>query len=179
MVKKITHKLKFINSFRFMPTSLSDLVDSLSETNKEKCKAWLNGKYIKSECDLIGHENTNLCFKCKKRERIWLIPSLSCIVNTISEISKKECKACMKKKMKSECDFIGIKDKQLIYKCKKCNKKWSKPVKQIIKKFPSIYQFCNNDLNEFVLLLRKIYPYEGMDSLEKFDETSLPPKEAF
>ena len=84
-----------------------------------------------------------------------------------------------KKKMKSECDFIGIKDKQLIYKCKKCNKKWSKPVKQIIKKFPSIYQFCNNDLNEFVLLLRKIYPYEGMDSLEKFDETSLPPKEAF
>ena len=75
--------------------------------------------------------------------------------------------------MKSECDFIGNKDKQLIYKCKKCNKKWSKPVKQIIKKFPSIYQFCNNDLNEFV------YPYEDMDNLEKFDETSLPPKEAF
>ena len=98
MVKKITHKLKFINSFRFMPTSLSDLVDSFSETNKEKYKAWLNGKYIKSECDLIGHENNNLCFKCEKRERIWLILSLSCIVNSISEISKNECKACMKKK---------------------------------------------------------------------------------
>ena len=60
MVKKITHKLKFINSFRFMSTSLSDLADSFSETNKEKHKAWLNGKYIKSECDLIGHENNNL-----------------------------------------------------------------------------------------------------------------------
>ena len=43
MVKKTTHKLKFINSFRFMPTSLSDLADSFSETNKEKHKAWLNG----------------------------------------------------------------------------------------------------------------------------------------
>ena len=39
-----------------------------------------------------------ICFKCEKRERIWLILSLSCIVNSISEISKNECKACMKKK---------------------------------------------------------------------------------
>ena len=30
------------------------------------------------------------------------------------------------------------------------------------------------------MLLRKgVYPYEDMDSQEKFDETSLPPKEAF
>ena len=30
------------------------------------------------------------------------------------------------------------------------------------------------------MLLRKgVYPYEDMDSREKFDETSLPPKEAF
>ena len=27
-----------------------------------------------------------------------LIPSLSCIVNSISEINKKECKACMERK---------------------------------------------------------------------------------
>ena len=55
MVKKNYTQTKVYQFFRFMPTSLSDLVDSLSETNKEKCKAWLNGKYIKSECDLIGH----------------------------------------------------------------------------------------------------------------------------
>ena len=51
---------------------------------------------------------------------------------------------------------------------------------QLIKKFSSIYQFCNGDLNKFVLLLRKgVYPYEDMDSWEKFNETPLPPKEAF
>ena len=40
--------------------------------------------------------------------------------------------------------------------------------------------FCNDDLNKFVLSLRKgVYPYEHMDSWEKFDETSIPPKEAY
>ena len=47
-------------------------------------------------------------------------------------------------------------------------------------KFPSIYQFCNGNLNKFVLLLTKgVYPYECMDSWVKFDETSLPSKEDF
>ena len=41
MVKQL-HKLRFINSFRFMPASLSDLVDNLPETNKEECKACMN-----------------------------------------------------------------------------------------------------------------------------------------
>ena len=40
--------------------------------------------------------------------------------------------------------------------------------------------FCNGDLNKFILLLRKdIHPYEYMDSWQRFDETSLPDKEAF
>ena len=108
-------------------------------------------------------------------------PSLSSITNSISEINKKECKACMERKnIKSECDFMGIKDNQLSYKCKKCNKKWLKPVNKLIKKFSSIYQFCNGDLNKFVLLLRKgVYPYEDMDSWKKYNETTLPPKEEF
>ena len=61
--------------------------------------------------------------KCKKCDRISLKPSLSSIANSISEINKKEYKACMKRKnIKSECDIMGIKDNQLSYKCKKCNK---------------------------------------------------------
>ena len=53
-------------------------------------------------------------------------------------------------------------------------------IKPSIRKFPSIYQFCNVDLNKFILLLRKgVYPYEGMDNCEKFDETAIPPKKAF
>ena len=36
--KTITYKLKFIDSFRFMLTSLSSLVDNLSEIFKKECK---------------------------------------------------------------------------------------------------------------------------------------------
>ena len=50
----------------------------------------------------------------------------------------------------------------------------------LIEQFPSIYQFCNGNLNKFVLLLRKgVYPYDDMDNWEKFDEITIPPKEAF
>ena len=43
-----------------------------------------------------------------------------------------------------------------------------------------MYQFCDGDLNKFVLLLRKgVYPYEYIYSWERFNETSLPPKKDF
>ena len=43
-----------------------------------------------------------------------------------------------------------------------------------------MHQFCNGNLNKFVLLLRKgVYPYEYMDSWESSNETSLPPKKYF
>ena len=35
--KEIIYKLKFIDSYRFMSTSLSSLADSLSEINNKKC----------------------------------------------------------------------------------------------------------------------------------------------
>ena len=70
-----------------------------------------------------------------------------------------ECKSCMENN-----------------RCKECKKL----IEGLIKKFPSIYQFCNGDLNKFILLLRKdVYHYEYIDSWKKFDETTLPPKEAF
>ena len=110
--KTITYKLKFIDSFRFMPTSLSELVDNTSG-----------------------------------------------IFNSI------ECKSCIEKiKINSECCFVGLKNNKLIYKCKECKEEWKRPL----------------NLNEFDMLLRKgVYPYEYMDSWEKFDETALPPKKDF
>ena len=43
-----------------------------------------------------------------------------------------------------------------------------------------MYEFCNKDLNKFILLLRKsVYPYEYMDNWERFNEMSLPSKESF
>ena len=120
--KTITYKLKFIDSFKFMSTSLSSLVDNLSE------------------------------------------------------ICKKECKGCEeRRKVKSVCNFTGLKNNKLNYECKECKKRWLKPVNGLIKNFPNIHQFCNGDINKFVLLLRKgVYPYEYMDSWETFDEISLP-----
>ena len=71
---------------------------------------------------------------------------------------------------------VGLKNDRLIYNCKECKEEWKRPINVLIENFPSTYQFCNG----FVMLLRKgAYPYEYMDSWEKFDETVLPPKKAF
>ena len=106
---------------------------------------------------------------------------LSDLVDNLSEINNKDCKTCMERKnIKSECDFIGFKNNRLNYRCKECKGISTKSINELIEKFPRMYQFCNGDLNKFVLLLRKgVYPYEYMDSWEKFDETTLPPKEDF
>ena len=83
-----------------------------------------------------------------------------------------------KKKIKSNYEFVGFKNGRLNYKCKECKKSCTKTLNG--KNFPTLYKFCNGDLNKFFLLLRKgIYPYEYMDSWERFDENTIPPKEAF
>ena len=85
-----------------------------------------------------------------------------------------------RKNIKSECEFIGFKNNRLNYRCKECKGTSTKSINGLIEKFPRMYQFCNGDLNKFVLLLRKgVYPYEYMDSWEKFDETTLPSKKPF
>ena len=58
--KTITYKLKFIDSFRFMSTSLSSLVDNLSEIYKKECKGCEEKRKIKSVCNLIDLENNKL-----------------------------------------------------------------------------------------------------------------------
>ena len=104
--KKIAYTLRFIDSFRFMSTSLLELVDNMS------------GNF-----------------------------------NSI------EWKSCIENNRYEQCKNL---------------------IEQLTKKFPSVYQFCNGNFSKFVLLLRKsVYPYEYMDSWEKFDETALPPKEDF
>ena len=121
---EITYKIKFIDSYRFMSSSLSKLVDNLSE----------------------GIHN-NKCFDCE-----------------------------------SNLDYIKIKkNEKLLLKCFNCNIYYKKKFnKDLMKKFKNTYSFCNNDLNKFILLLRKgVYPYEYMDSWERFNETSLPSKKEF
>ena len=124
--KKITYKLKFIDSYRFMSTSLSNFVDKLSGVKIQNVRdAW-------------------------------------------------------KEKNRLNSEFIGFKNGRLNYKCKECKKSHTKLTNESIKNFPSLYKFCNGDLNKFFLLLRKgVYPYEYMDSCERFDENAILPNEAF
>ena len=120
---KISYKIKFIDSFRFMLSSLSSLADNLSEgLHSDKCT---------------------------------------------------DCKSCI--------DCMITKDGQLIFRCFEYKKNYEKDFNnESIKRFANIYEFCNEDINKSILLLRKgVYPYEYMDSWKRFDETSLPNKEAF
>ena len=121
---EITNKIKFIDSYRFMSSSLSKLVENLSEG----------------------------------------IHSNKCL----------DCNSCL--------DYVRVtKNEKLLLKCFNYNIYYKKKFnKDLIKKFKNTYSFCNNDLNKFILLLRKgVYPYEYMDSWERFNETSLPSKEDF
>ena len=70
---------------------------------------------------------------------------------------------------------------QLIFSCFECKKDYKKDFnKELIKRFTNIYEFCNGEIDKFTLLLRKgVYPYEYMDSWERFDKILMPDKEAF
>ena len=135
---------------------------------------------IKKEHD--NGNNKTITYKIKVVDTCrFMQGKLSGLVDNLSEIDNKDCKTCVKRKyVKSECEFIGLKNNRLNYRCKECNGTSNKSINELIEKFPNTYQFCNGDLNKFVLLLRKgVYPYEYMDSWERFNETSLPPKKIF
>ena len=62
--KTITYKIKLVDSCRFMPSKLSNLVDDLSEINNKDCKTCIERKDIKSECEFIGLKNNRLNYRC-------------------------------------------------------------------------------------------------------------------
>ena len=106
---EITYKIKFIYSYRFMASSLSKLVDNLSEGihNNKCCDCGSNLDYIKTTAK----------------------PS-----------------------------FLERKNEKLILECYNCKQRYKKKLnKELIKRFTSTYSFCNNDLNKFILLLRKVF----------------------
>ena len=78
--------------------------------------------------------------------------SLSKLVTNLSEIYSKKC---ADKNRKYECEFKKLKNNKLSCNCKECRKKQLKPINGLIKEFPNTYKFCNNDINKFILLLRK------------------------
>ena len=55
--KKITYKLKFIDSYKFMSTSLSNHVDNLSGEYDKECKKCMERKKIRLNCEFTAFEN--------------------------------------------------------------------------------------------------------------------------
>ena len=103
--------------------------------------------------------------------------SLSTLLDNLTErIHKIKCKDC-------DCflEYESVKNNSIKYKCRSCNKEYSKKiVEEFKKRFKNTFKFSNNDINKFILLLRKgVYRYECKDDWEKFNETSLPEKEEF
>ena len=76
---------------------------------------------------------------------------------------------------------MSIKDDKLILRCFECKKNYVKEFnKELIKRFANTYEFCNKDINKFILFLRKgAFTYEYRDNWKRFDERALPDKEAF
>ena len=141
-------------------------------------------KYISFSVPIKNeHDNDKtITYKIKLVDICRLMPSkLSNLVDNLSEINYKDSKTCIERKdIKSECEFIGLKNNRLNYRCKQCNGTSNKSINDLIQKFPNTYQFYNGDLNKLALLLKKdVYPYKYMESWEKFNETSIPSKENF
>ena len=106
-----------------------------------------------------------------------MLSSLSSLVDNLFEVlHNKKCRKC-----KSCLQYISIKDNKLVCKsidrCKIVNWNFNK---SLINRFPNTNEFRNKDINKFILLLRKdVYPYEYMDSWERFGEVLLPNKGYF
>ena len=85
------------------------------------------------------------------------------------------------KKIDCFLEYEIVKDNLIKYKCLFYNEQFSsKTDEELRKRLKNTFNFSNNDINKFILLLRKgFYLYEYMDEWEKFSETSLPKKEEF
>ena len=61
---------------------------------------------------------------------------------------------------------MSVEVDQLIFRCFECKKDYKKNFnRKLIERFANIYEFCNENINKFILLLKKrVYPYEYMDS---------------
>ena len=103
--------------------------------------------------------------------------SLSKLVDNLTDnIHNDKCIKC-----KSNLCFVRAMNKKLIFNCIDCEKEYEKGFnKELLERFANTYKFCDDDLNKFIMLLRKgVYPYEYIDEWDKFNEKVLPGKDSF
>ena len=77
--------------------------------------------------------------------------------------------------------YESVKKNLIKYKCLSCNKDYSNKLDEKFKKrFKNTFKFSDNDINKFILLVRKgVYPYKYIDEWRKFNEATLLEKEEF
>ena len=101
---------------------------------------------------------------------------LKLVDNLTEGVHNDKCDKC-----RSSLCFANAMNETLIFECVDCKKEYKKELnKKLIERFSNVYEFCDYDINKFMVLLRKrVYPYEYMDEWNKFDEKELPSKGSF
>ena len=105
--------------------------------------------------------------------------SLSNLVDNLSEGIHNDSKC---NKCDSCLEYISTKKNgKLLFECFERKKRYTRKFdKKIAKRFKNTYRFCNEDIDKFMILLRKgVYPYEYMDNWSRFNEEELPDKSDF
>ena len=100
--------------------------------------------------------------------------SLSKLVDSSSEINKCGCDDESLKNIKVTYGMFN--NKKIVHtRCKTCKSREDQLFSVLTNKFPRTFKLCQNNVEKFLLLLRKgVYPYEFMDIVEKFNEKGLP-----
>ena len=146
--------------------------------NTETCITFsisINKKITKKDKD--GNDKVvNIPYRLKFIDSYrFMSAPLSSLFDNLSDGLHK-CKDC-----ESTLEYINAEDSKVVFKCLNCNKDYNKNFnEELINRFSSTYNFCEGDINKFILLLRKgVYPSEYMNSWERFDAISLPSEENF
>ena len=126
-----------------------------------ECLGGNTEKYITFSAPIkkkFENKNIETTYKIKFIDSyIFMSMPLSKLIDNLSEgLHNNKCADC-----ESCLDYIKTKNEKLILKCFNCKRYYEKGFdKKLIKKFASTYEFCNGNLNKFILLLRKdVYPY--------------------
>ena len=108
----------------------------------------------------------------------FMASSLDSLSSNLVGVSEMFCNVCG-----GSCEFTHInKDYVTHGKCRNCYSGYSKRQLSVNSIFfdDFVNLRVNHNVEQFRLLLRKgVYPYEYISSWDKFEETKLPPKEAF
>ena len=124
-------------------------------------------------------------FKClgeiTKNYKTFSVPIEKEVIKTDKDVNESVVTISYKIKFidSAKCQLhyqnLSITSHLINYKCLSCNKNYSNKIDEESKKwFKNTFKFSDDDINKFILLLRKgVYSYDYIGECNKFNETSL------